>query len=251
MKRLIKLEMDKIKYPLFITIILSSIVLSILACTLYHAWSTTYKIDAWEIGTELFDFIFPVVVVLPLSWSLYAERKNNYISYISARVSLRKYLLAKWITQAISAFLILFIPNIVSATSALILTTPTNPSATHIAHIFQAVYEKAPLLYAVVLSIWRGFIGILIMSMGYVLSMYVDNIFIIMTGPFVYYILENFVLAVMGMPAYRLTTAYRPISVSSYAIRPSSFIIGPVLLIVFTIGIGLIELLVKKNRVRR
>jgi hypothetical protein len=225
--------------------------LSILTCTLYHAWSTRYKIDAWEIGTELFDFIFPVVVVLPLSWSLYAERKNNYISYIAARVSLPKYLSAKWITQAISAFLILFIPNTISAIAALTLTTPTNPSATQIAHIFHTVYEETPLLYAVALSSWRGFIGILIMSMGYVLSMYIDNIFIIMTGPFVYYILENFVLSVIGIPTYRLTTAYRPISVSANAITPFSFIVGPALLIIFISSIGLIESLVKKNRVRR
>lgn len=250
MKRLIKLEMEKIKYPFFITIIFCSIVLSILTCTLYHAWSTSYKIDAWEIGTELFDFIFPVIVVFPLSWSLYSERKNNYISYISARVSLRRYLLAKWIAQAISAFLILFIPNIISALSALILTTPTNPSAMQIAHIFQTVYEKAPLLYALILSIWRGLIGILIMSMGFVLSMYIDNIFIIMTGPFVYYILENFVLSVLKMPAYRLTTAYRPIAVSSNAITPLSFIVGPILLMLFISGIALIKSRVKRTRVR-
>lgn len=250
MKRLINLELKKIKYPLFTTIIFCSIALSILTCTLYSAWSTSYKIDAWEIGTELFDFIFPIVVVLPLSWSLYSERKNNYISYVSARVFLPRYLLAKWIAQAIGAFLILFIPNIISAFSALILTTPTNPSAMQIAHIFQTVYEKTPLLYAVVLSIWRGFIGILIMSMGYVLSMYIDNIFIIMTGPFVYYILENFVLSVIGMPAYRLTTAYRPISVSAKVITASSFIVGPLLLIIFICSIGLVESKVKKTKVR-
>ena len=249
MKRLMKLEFDKLKYPVIIMIVLSSVVASLLTCTIYQSWSTTCKIDSWEIGTELFDFIFPIIVVVPLSWSLFVERKNNYILYAFARVSARKYLLSKWIVQAICAFLILFVPNILSAISALIVTTPTEPSASHMAHVFQATYETAPLLYAFVLSLWKGFIGILIMSMGFVLSMYINNIFIIMTAPFVYYILENVALSVLYVPSYRLTTAYRPVSVSCHAITALSFIVGPMLLILFTLGIGLVESQIKKKRV--
>lgn len=83
------------------------------------------------------------------------------------------------------------------------------------------------MMYAFLISLWRGFVGVLVMSLGFVLSLYVDNIFVILTGPFIYGILENFILSILSVPEYRLVTAFDPTVVVSERISALSFVVGP------------------------
>ncbi len=73
------------------------------------------------------------------------------------------------------------------------------------------------------------------MNLGFVLSLYVKNIFIVLTGPFIYVILENFVLAILRLEKYRLVTSFEPTTISHIAITALSPIIGPILLVVVTL----------------
>ena len=245
MFRLIKNEWRKVKSPVIGTILILSIVACILSSTLYQNYTLFYDIEAWEIGTELIGFLFPLFVVIPICWNMYYERKNNFLLYTMPRVNKRKYLTAKWLTAAISAFFILFIPYFLSAIFALYVKSPIDPyviadaSVTPFNHIFLDMFTQTPLLYAFLLSCWKGFIGIFVMSLGFVLSLYADNIFVILTGPFIYAILENFILAIMGLEKYRLVTAFDPTAVTAKSITTGSFIMGLLLISVVIVAVYL------------
>ncbi len=61
--------------------------------------------------------------------------------------------------------------------------------------------------------------GILTMTLGFVLALYGSNVFVILTGPFIYVILENFFWAVLGLPGLRFVTAFEPASLSAAAVH--------------------------------
>lgn len=228
MFRLIKNEWQKISVSVICTTAFLSIMMSILSCTLYKNYSLFCDLEAWEVGTELIGFLFPLFVVIPVCWNMYYERKNNFLLYTLPRISKGKYLIVKWLTYTISAFLILFVPYLLSAVFAIYIKPAITPWTQNFNHIFAEMFTKAPIVYALILSLWRGLIGVLVMSFGFALSLYVDNIFIILTGPFIYSILENFVLSILGMPEYRLVTAFDPTILSLKTISPS-FAVGPIL----------------------
>lgn len=221
--------------PVIMVMFLLAIVMSILACTLHKSYTLHFRLEAWEVGSEIFSFIFPLVVVIPLCWNLYYERKNNFLLYVSSRMSISRYLRTKWCVHAVSAFAILFIPSLVSALSALYLSGTINQAelyekSTPFQHVFLNTFIHAPLLYALILSVWRGVLGILVMTLGFVLSLYVDNIFVILTGPFVYTVLENFTLAILRLERYRLAVSFDPTSIDPQRFTSQSIFIGPIVL---------------------
>ena len=88
---------------------------------------------------------------------------------------------------------------------------------------------------------------LLVMTFGFVLALYCKNIFVILTGPFMYSILENFVLSILRLEKYRLVVSFDPTTVSPQAVSMISFLVGPIVLGIVT---GLTAfLLSKKNAV--
>lgn len=252
MIHLMKNEWKKVSIPVSLTIVMMSVIASILCCTIYKNYALQYDLEAWERGTNILNFIFPLVVVLPLCWNVYYERKNNFMLYVLPRIKQNKYLTSKWIVFAISAFLILFIPYFISAIVSLYIKEPIisyaspDPDVDVFQHVFIKTFISSPLIYATVLSIYRGLLGVLVMSFGYVLALYVDNIFAILTGPFIYVTLENFILSILGMPKYRLVTAFDPTVLSVGCITKGTFFVGPVLVTLVILLIWFYYKVIKK-----
>ena len=164
------------------------------------------------------------------------------------RVKIKKYLTAKWIAYALGTLCIIVIPYILSAVFALYVKPPVVPFVENpFSHIFENAFIKTPLLYAVALSLWRGIVSLFVMTFGFVLALYCKNIFVILTGPFMYSILENFVLAILCLERLRLVVAFDPTTVNPEVVSIFSFFFGP---IVLSIVIGLTAfLLSKKNAI--
>lgn len=229
MFRLMKNEWKKIWIPVLLTLIVVTVAACTMTATMYPDYSLTYTLDAWEVGTKYLSLLYPLFVVLPVCWNLHQERKNNFLVYVQPRVPMRKYLWVKWMVYAISAFCIITIPYILSAVTALRID-PHLDALNMENRIFENTYSEHPVVYAVTLSVFRGLIGVLVMTMGFFLAMYCENIFVVLTGPFLYTILENFLLAILGVPQYRLVTAFDPNCLSPEAITTMSFVAGPSLL---------------------
>ena len=245
---LVRNEWKKVFLPVLLTTVLLAIAMSILSCTIYQTYSLQYDLEAWEVGTALFSMFYPLLVVIPLCWNLYYERKNNFLLYVMPRVNIQKYLTAKWIAYAMGTLCIIVIPYVLSAVFALYIKPPVVPfTLNKFYHIFQRVFIENPLLYAVAISCWRGLVGILVMTFGFVLALYCKNIFVILTGPFMYSIFENFVLSTLRLESYRLVVSFDPTAVNPQVVSIFSFLVGP---IVLGVVIGLTAfLLSKKNAV--
>ena len=230
MRSLVKNECKKIFLPVMLTTLIMTIAMCLLSCTVYKSYSLQYELEAWEVGTEIFDLIYPLVVTVPLCWNLYCERKNGFLIYVKPRVNLTKYLMSKWIAYALGSICMIVIPYIVSAVFALYVKAPIDPFENPFHHVFQSVFIEQPLLYAILLSCWKGAVSLLVMTFGFVLALYSKNIFVIMTGSFIYSILENYVLSILGLEAYRLVVCFEPTSVAARVVTSLSFVAGPVLL---------------------
>ena len=193
------LEGKKIARPVLFTTCLLTLLTCILSCTLYREYTIHFELDPWEIGTEFLSLLFPLFVTVPICWQLYYERRDHFLTYTLPRISRRRYLTAKWGACAAAAFIIIMIPYFVSALFALYVRAPQKlwPLPVGYAHVFLDLYAETPVLYALLLSIWKGLMGILTMTLGFVLALYGSNIFVILTGPFIYVILENFFWAVL------------------------------------------------------
>lgn len=248
MRNLIILEWHKLKLPIVLTIIVGALLSIILCSTIYKSYALEHQLEVWEVGFEIINFIFPIIAVLPTCWLMYFERKNRFLSYTLPRVSKKQYLLSKWIVISGSAFLSMFIISFAGVVTALYGTGPIDVTYTWVSpetgeaasrllqtHFAGQLFTESPLIYGLLLSVWKGVICAIVASMGYVLSLYSQNLFVILTGPFVYTILENFILSILGLERLRLVTAFEPTSVSVEDVGLPSFIFGPVLAIVMMI----------------
>ena len=242
------LELKKIRKPVLATMLGTTVLTCILTCTLYRGYSIYFRLDPWEIGTEYLGLLFPLLVTVPVCWQLYYERRNRFIVYTLPRISKIGYLKAKWLASALSAFLILFVPYFLSGVCALYTVNPTMwiPSENYI-HAFHNLYTQTPLIYVLLLSLWKSFLGVLVMTFGFVLAMYGKNIFVILTVPFIYIVLENFGWSILDMPQYRFVTAFEPVSSPFDVITGAQLVVGPLLL---CIVIGIVVLYYTKVKHR-
>ena len=226
------LEGKKIAKPVLVTTVLLTLLTCILSCTLYREYTLHFELDPWEIGTEFLSLLFPLFVTIPICWQLYYERRDRFLTYTLPRIGKGRYLATKWCACAVSAFLMMVVPYFVSALFALYVRAPQAlwPLPVGYSHVFLDLYAQRPVLYALALSAWKGLLGVLTMTFGFVLALYGGNIFVILTGPFIYVILENFFWAILGMPGLRFVTAFEPTSMSAEAVHAGSFIAGPALM---------------------
>ena len=117
------------------------------------------------------------------------------------------------------------------------------PTPGHFDHIWYTLYTQLPLLYALLLAVWKGMLGVLTMTFGFALALYGKNIFVVLTAPFIYVILENFILSILSFPMYRFVTAFEPTSIVDQYINFGSFLVGPILM---CLVIGLVILYFQK-----
>lgn len=246
MRNLIILEWRKLKIPILFTILVGAILSILLCSTIYKSYALEHQLEVWEVGFRIFNFIFPLIAVLPTCWLMYFERKNGFLKYTLPRASKKQYLLSKWIVISGSAFLTMFIISFVGVITALYIVPPIDVIYTLVSpetgevgpkllqtHFAGKLFTESPLIYGLLLSIWKGFINVILATMGFVFSLYSKNLFVILTGPFVYTILENFTLSILRFEHLRLVTAFEPTSVFVDGIGVSSFIFGPSLAILF------------------
>lgn len=257
MRKLILLEWQKVKWPVMGTLIVGTALSMILSSTLYKNYALEYDIEAWELGNEYITLIFPLLAVMPTGWLMYYERKNNFLVYTLPRTSKKKYLLSKWImitgSAGISMFIIMFMgvltalylkPEIIPVLSWIDPSTGEPGSDVEFMYFMGRMLANDPLLYGFIFSVWRGILAGIMATMAFVLSLYVRNIFIIITGPFIYMLLGHYIFGKLHMTKYSLVTSFYPNSITS--MNFVSFIIGSIIEILFIIMIAIYFSKIKK-----
>ena len=223
-------QADLLRTNLWFPILATLLALLVLIDGMVLLWDQS-RIQFQRRGRLLEQYL-PMVEELVESVRARQHEYNNRMMAISAAV---KYLSIKWAACALSGFCILFIPYVMSLLCALYVVTPANVLPPHdkYSHFLLTLYVQFPLIYGLLLSAWKALLGVLTMTFGFVLALFSRNIFVILTAPFVYVILENFILASLSsasldLATYRFVTAFEP-TCKEY-INLGSFIFGPVLM---------------------
>lgn len=197
-----------------------------------------YPIMAWIYSLDLLAFIYPIFCSVPFCWLIFHERKNNFRFFIQNRKNLKKHYSSHWICGAFLSFASLFVISISGAILSLSLNPIYHVERPSIVsdYLMGDLLVNDPLVYAFLISLLRGVIGILMFSLGYIFSMHSKYIFIVLTVPFVYSILENFCTSVFGISNFSIISSFYPESLNWDAFSVSPYIsifIGPAILTVF------------------
>lgn len=251
MRRIIQIEWLRMKKIYLLGIGLALIYSILMILIKQDGYSYDYNIELWIESNELLGLLFPAMAVIPTCWSMYYERKNNYLKYVALRASKTKYIFVKWImTASYGGFLIFSVSFSGVIITCLMMSQMTSSDSSRALQEFMGTYlVNNPLIYGLSLSLWRGFIGFLVTTMAFVLSLYVDNIFIILTGPFIYSILENFIFAILNVPYFRLVTSFSPYLLTASSISFYRLLVGPIFLILITLIVLLYYSLYVKKRI--
>lgn len=235
MFQLIKLEFLKLYKSLLIFSVCSTILCISLVLIFMHGYSYQYKIEIWGEAYTLILFLFPMFCTMPVTWLLFHEKKHNFISYSIIRLNSNKYYFSKLIVHCLYGFLITFFMSMLILLLCLYMVPSINGLVNPI-DVFQLdTFINHPLFYGLILSLWRSVLSIPFVLLGFIVSLLFRNMFIVLILPFGYYILENVILSILGMPYYRMITSIGVVSGGYTAdLKLWYLFVGPSLLIVCT-----------------
>ncbi|KYH30548.1 ABC-2 family transporter protein [Clostridium tepidiprofundi DSM 19306] len=255
-KNLLKLEWNKIKYPYLISLGVGILYSCLIILPFISGYSYNHKIEIWQQSNQVFDLIFPLLAVLPSCWLMYYERKNNFFIYNLTRVSKKKYIISKWLMTSIGSAMIIFVVSFAGLIFCLKFTNNVKLNAiklngydTSLKEFYGYYLANKPYLYGLILSVWRAVIGFIIGTFGFVLSLYINNIFIILTGPFVYVFIESYMFAILGVPYYSIVTSFDPSILIAKVISLKRILVGPFLLIMVICIISIYFSCIKKKSI--
>lgn len=261
MKNLLKNEWQKIKWPFLLLFLLSILAVSMMTFARYKTFQIEQQLEVYEVGFEYFTLFYALVCVIPTAWLMYFERKTYFMKYTLPRVRQRTYILIKAFISMLVGFVMIFGISIISLIIALYLVPEVpgeiysfdlhtgDPISVSEERVLGNMFVEQPFLYGFVSSVWKGIIGSLIGLFGFVLSVFSRNLFVILTGPFLYTIIENYSLSVFNLSEYRLVTSFEPATINNENFTLGSIVVGPAILIVVILIYGLYMRMIKKKSV--
>lgn len=233
---LIKLEINKIFKPVLISLIITTLVTMGSLINVVYTYSVPHTFEFWNISLDYISLLFPVFVVCPICWVMHDERRNNFIKYTFPRVSKKEYLFSKWLVCILSSFVIIFIPMLLSGAASFLFSNyvvqPKSYEPNFYTNLFMPDFMmNHTFLYIFFHCIWDGILAMIIGTMGFVFSLYLDNILVILTAPFIYSILENFIMCTFGMPKKRFVASFYINTMTDT--NTLNLLVGPILAILF------------------
>lgn len=243
MVSLIRLEMAKLK-----SIYILSAALCIaggMGCALIFRTGYVFYsyINLWNQVSDVMAVVFPAAATMPVCWLLYFERKDGYLPYAFVRTGRRPYLFSKLLADVAAGGAVVFMMSLASLAFSAWVFRGSGLADAEMAQEAQSMVDvylfggqmvSRPFLFGLALSGWRFLLGCLYALFGFVLSMYLKNLFLIMTVPFIYGVAENFVLSVIGLPQIRMVTSFTTVGISG--ITAVDLLLGPAILCAVILG---------------
>lgn len=242
MSNLIKLEFKRVfkSKNFYLALLISFILIGIVFYPLLE-WKNEYDyVTAWlrsiSMGKSYITLLFPLIVAIPYSYMLATEKKNNFFKYILVREDRRKYLISKAIVNAISGGLILLIPSIILLILCIInFGNPFDYPDVFRNYVdpFSVILKTNPLAYILMHSFWMFLQGMIWSTVCFAISLVSNNILLITAAPFLYHIINNFVLAILGMARFNTPNSFSPYLMSNTTLF--TMMVQPIALIIFII----------------
>ena len=212
--------------------------------------SIYYPIEMWLHAQDLFTLLYPLLCTIPFCWEICSERKNGFLKYVPNRAPLGRYLLYRYLGALIAISAMIFLSSFLSAVFAEKIISPaysTLYGSIIGSKLWGDILVQAPLVYAFFLSLWRMVLAGLYFSFGFLLALWSKNSFLALTGPFIYSLLENYIMSILGMPSYSIATSFFIARMAPGATKPSDLLVGPAVLAIICI-ITLVYNVLKSNK---
>jgi hypothetical protein len=192
-----------------------------------------YAIELWNYGCEFLNFLYPLIFSVPFCWLLFHEKNGSYWKNVFNRAPLSRYIARRVcvsVLMSAAAMLIVSLGGLLFAYCAA--NGPIAEYEPMMDYKFYGAYQLShPIAYAAILSGARALLAALYTALGIGVSMISKNIFIAMTGPFVYSIGENFITAILQAPKLSICTSFYPNRLSSAAVDLPSLMAGPAIML--------------------
>lgn len=171
MIKLVKLELLKLHKVLIVFSIFFIIFSASLILIFLHGYSYQYNIEVWSEAYTLILFLFPIFCTAPTTWLLYYEKKDHFMKYSVIRATPFKYLTSKLLVHCIYGFMITFLMSMVGLLLSKYAIDRVSGIPNPI-HVFQLNYFlNHPLIYGLILSLWRSVLSILFVAFGFIVSL--------------------------------------------------------------------------------
>ena len=126
------------------------------------------------------------------------------------RIKSKDYIKKQIISCVLSIFIMVFIVNFIgiifSINIASVRSSVQKPD--YNGYILGSMQINKPIAFGFLWSLHKALIGSLIALLGQIISLYTNNLFLALTGAFLYTMLENFLTATFGLQRFSLTTAF-------------------------------------------
>ena len=148
-----------------------------------------------------FPFILPLVAVLPFADSLAVDQSEGFLRYLVVRTNYRKYLTAKFLTNALITAVAVFLPlaglylfaNIIAPRT----TVPINSWAAQISGrpsgFMEPFFVAHPDGFILCVTLMAVFVGISYSSLGMAISLIYSNRYLVWGAPCAIYLMAHFV----------------------------------------------------------
>lgn len=206
-----------------------------------------YEIDLYNFASDYPDFFFPLIVSIPFAINTYYLKKENFLDYVSLRISKDAYLKEYIKAVMTMCFIIIFFVNLICIIISMNIAD-LSPEY-KMGHEFDGAFlgslqENHVMLFGLIWSAYKGMMAVLVCLMGQVFAIFLDNLFLALLAPFAYSILENYITAILGIPKISFTTSMSLSRLSSEVMKPYYRIAGIVL---YMLAIFVIEKYLRKR----
>ena len=157
--------------------------------------------------------VFPILVLFIFADTIIHERNNNYLTYTKIRIDFNTYLNAKIIVNALLSFGVSFLYAFLPFLFAQYINPDGGTGDLH-STTFNQLLDYGPFVYGFIYSLWVGINGVLYATLPLILCLILNNSFVALSIPFVWYQGMSFVSAVLGIPKYAPLYTIFPYSIT-------------------------------------
>lgn len=233
--------MKRLKYNILEFVVVVIVGLGIYCVNIYTVANNTtyqYAIELWNYGREGLHVLYPFLFSAPFCWLLFYEKNGSFWKSVYNRTILKKYVHKRIITTIFLSAAAMLIVSFISLLFAYLVAPMESVKDFEpiMTNKFYGAYQIShPVLYGLILSCWRSVLAALYTAFAIAITMISKNIFIAMTGAFIYSILENFISAILHLSELSICTSFYPNRLNSSVITIPKLLAGPFILIVITI----------------
>ena len=145
---------------------------------------------------KLLHLIFPLLISIPYTYTIYNDVKSNYIHNIACRISKKKYYMSKLITQFVVGMVVVafcLLSSFILTATVLPLEHPTLASAEYKFsnhNVFSTIYYNHTFIAVILFIILESFVFGIIGCIGFVFAYLLNNVIMVMLSTFIIYYMD-------------------------------------------------------------